>query len=877
MTPKKDTVESLFDKSTSHIQGQQMTSAEVEQATQRVWARLGTDTSIAEAELTSVDQIRTCSDFQSLIPAFLAGRLTSARSLLVEDHTRECVPCRKALKEAKNGTQRKAQPAGIGAVAGPAIWKRYSIAASFLIGFALLGLVIAQFFLTSVDAGTATVVSVDGDLYRIGDTENRRLAVGERVTLGEIVRTGNHSRAQVRLSNNAVVELDERTEFSLRQATQGSTIQLERGSIILQAPTGVKGALFVSTDDSLISGKDMILAVNHGTKGSRVSCIQGTGTVSNAGKDQPLQAGQQFTSSTSVEKLPIQEEISWSKDADRYAKLLEGLQHLYQDLDQTVPRPGLRTTPRLLPMLPDNTVFYLALPNIGESLVASQQIVEKHLQQNPELAAWWKSEKSATATPQYNQILAEIRTVSGFLGNEIVITAAGGTQIKSEPVVLAEVKDEAGLRNYLTSHLAGTTGKMAFQLISDAELKTPVTAAGEQAILGWIQNGTLVLATSRDGITQAVNRMQSSKSAPAGSLLSAIEAEYKNGVELMLAIDLSQMNDGAEAKAKADGSKAASEFSNFKHLIVNLKEVNGETSNRAVVTFKQPKKGIATWISSPGPMGSLSFISPDASLVSAFVVENPAGMLTELFDTLQQEDPTFLSELQALEAKHGLRIREDFAAYFGGEVAFAVDGPMLPTPAWKLVMEVNDPVKLQASFAKAIVEVNSLIKPEENLTFSLDSTTVDGQVYHTVRKNGTAEVTTYTFAHGYMVAAPTQSLVSQALRYYESGISLVSAPRFISALPKDGNTNFSMLMYQNLTPMLTQFADSSNEKKPEGLKLGAMAAAALPTLAYAYVNDDQMIFALGGDGIIKLSPTNLLTIPGSIGLQALKGHPEKAK
>jgi hypothetical protein len=105
----------------------------------------------------------------------------------------------------------------------------------------------------------------------------------------------------------------------------------------------------------------------------------------------------------------------------------------------------------------------------------------------------------------------------------------------------------------------------------------------------------------------------------------------------------------------------------------------------------------------------------------------------------------------------------------------------------------------------------------------------------------------------------------------------MSAPRFMAALPKDGNTNFSMMMYQNLTPMLAQFADSSNAKKPEGLKLGAMAAAALPTLAYAYVNDDRMIFALGGDGIIKLSPTNLLTIPGSIGLQALKGQPDKAK
>ena len=37
----------------------------------------------------------------------------------------------------------------------------------------------------------------------------------------------------------------------------------------------------------------------------------------------------------------------------------------------------------------------------------------------------------------------------------------------------------------------------------------------------------------------------------------------------------------------------------------------------------------------------------------------------------------------------------DIFSWRGGEYAFAIDGPILPTPSWKLVFEVNDPAHLQ--------------------------------------------------------------------------------------------------------------------------------------------------------------------------------------
>ena len=102
---KKNT-ESILDKVTAEIRSEQVDSSAVNQAAERVWARLSVENadrgSDLKAETVAVDRIENCADFQSLIPAYLNGHLSEARSLLLVDHTHECIPCRKAMKEARS-------------------------------------------------------------------------------------------------------------------------------------------------------------------------------------------------------------------------------------------------------------------------------------------------------------------------------------------------------------------------------------------------------------------------------------------------------------------------------------------------------------------------------------------------------------------------------------------------------------------------------------------------------------------------------------------------------------------------------------------------------------------------------------------------------
>ncbi|MEO6726891.1 MAG: zf-HC2 domain-containing protein, partial [Blastocatellia bacterium] len=101
----------ILDDETAEMSGDKLDAAVVAGAAQRVWTRMSGEHAAIEAGATPVDHIRNCQDFQSLIPAYLQGQLSSARTMLLEDHTRECVPCRKALKEARSGFRAAGQSA----------------------------------------------------------------------------------------------------------------------------------------------------------------------------------------------------------------------------------------------------------------------------------------------------------------------------------------------------------------------------------------------------------------------------------------------------------------------------------------------------------------------------------------------------------------------------------------------------------------------------------------------------------------------------------------------------------------------------------------------------------------------------------------------
>ncbi len=160
-----------------------------------------------------------------------------------------------------------------------------------------------------------------------------------------------------------------------------------------------------------------------------------------------------------------------------------------------------------------------------------------------------------------------------------------------------------------------------------------------------------------------------------------------------------------------------------------MKEDQGKSFNRATLSFSDTSHGMASWLAAPGPMGALEFISPDANGVAAFVVKEPVALVDDLMSALNAVDPKFSEHLGEFQNETGLNIRDDFAKPLGGEFEFAVDGPLLPTPSWKMVFEVYDPAHLQQTLERVVEKMNELAARDGKKGFEWDRSDSGGRTF----------------------------------------------------------------------------------------------------------------------------------------------------
>lgn len=904
-------IDDLLDQLTASMRHEELESTEVNEAAGRVWARLAqthlTTAAPAAELLTPSEHIHNCADFQSLIPAYLKSQLSEARTLLLEDHTHECIPCRRALKEARLAER--------GVASSPATVKpfgprrrvlqqplvRWAIAASIIL---VCGLVVAPFVQRFVPWGSGidpVVQAVNGAVYLVGESQSQEVASGNNFKTGERIRTAKEAGAVVRLSDGSLVEMRERSEFSVTENLQGTTIHLDRGSIIVQAAKQHDKHLFVATDDCLVSVKGTIFSVNSGMKGSRVSVVEGEVHVDHHGAKNVLHPGDQVTTTDNLESVPVKEEIAWSRDADRYLKLLAGIEDLRRNLDTRVSVPGERYSTRLLDLSPEGTVFYAAIPNLSETIAQSYDVLQERIAQNEALRDWWqKSAKNGEKNKdaQLKETIEKVRQFGKYLGDEIVVNVgmdANGSP--SDPLVIGELKDRDGFQKFIETEIHRVDADVKedakkaprLHIISDplAPDANPDGADNKELYL-WIYNDLFAFAPKFETLQRAATNLQTPQANrfKETSFHASIADVYRHGAGLILAADLQTIL----AHTQLPQSKAYDQLglTTLKHFIFDLKQQDGKGSNRAVLSFTEPRRGMASWLAAPGPMGALEYVSPEANMVAAFVVKEPTALVDDLLGALQTIDPTLPQHLADFERDNNLNIRRDFAAPLGGEFAFAVDGPVLPSPSWKMILEVNEPARLQQTFERVVEKLNEAAKREGRNGFALNHTDESGgRTFYTLKSLDLGLEVSYTYLNGYFVMTPNRAMLERAVRYHDSGVTLLRSAKFTAALPEDGNANFSALFYHDLAPLIEPLArrmggavgeknigaEGQSVDKTEGhsvevSKVLSSLSSMSPTLAYAYAQGDQIVLSANTDkGPFGLNPGSLLSGPGSFGLQ----------
>ena len=847
-----------FESLLSKIRNEHVDDKVVARAAERVWSAMAG----SPAADPRTHTLRGCEDFQNLIPAYVAKQLAPARALLFEDHIHACVACRHALERARQGEpQRVWQFETKRRSAWPVLQFALGVAAVAAVTFAVLSWRNGSF--PGQHSVRGAVQAVDGSLYAVSGSETRLIPAGYEIANGDEVRTAKGSTAMVRLVDGSVVEMGERSDLSLSRGWKGTTIHLDQGQIIVQAAKQRSGRLFVATDDGLVSVKGTIFSVNHGIKGSRVAVIEGVVHVEYGDSTSELQAGQEATSNPSVAKVPIQNDIAWSRNAAKYMALLGEFSILQKQL-AAIPSPGLRYTSDLLPYVPENTVFYAAIPNLTNTLGEASQLFEDRMQKSPELRNWWAQQQKGNG-PKLQDVLNQFKTFSSYLGDEIAIAVAKSGSSYSAAVVLARVRQD-GLEDFLQKEnrqLTSNPSETALQVVHNPGAITPT--AGHPLFV-YLNKGLLIASPDAAELQRAVERTQGASGGFAGTpFYQQITNSYQQGVEWLFCADMEQIV--SHNVQVNNGHELPAGIGDVRYLTMEHRDVGGKAESQADLTFASERQGVASWLAAPAAMGSLEFVSPDASMVTSAVIKNPRSIMEEIFQMIGSSDANFSEHRNEFEAKSGVNVLNDIAAPLGGEVTMAFDGPMVPTPRWKLIFEVYDPTTLQSTIAKMVDAFNR--DNARGNSLQLTQQKVGSQIYYSISASNaksasgsTAEIY-YTFVDSYLVAAPDMGTISQAIQTRESGNTLTHSSTFQALLPTDGYTNFSGIFYHNIGPVVgpvaQQLKSSGVLTAQQRQSVDALVANSAPGLIYAYGQPDRIVVA-SNTGFMGFDLGTLLTM-----------------
>jgi hypothetical protein len=350
---------------------------------------------------------------------------------------------------------------------------------------------------------------------------------------------------------------------------------------------------------------------------------------------------------------------------------------------------------------------------------------------------------------------------------------------------------------------------------------------------------------------------------------------YRDGAGILISADLSHM----QAQRFAD--------SGVRYFVANQKQVNHEMEASASVGFDGTRTGIAGWLAAPAPMGSLDYVSPDATFVTSFVVKNPIAIVDQVTGMVDQL-PMLASKTRGdVQKQNTVDVRDDLAASLGGEFSLSLDGPPFPVPSWKLVAEVYDPGRMKATLKKLIDVHDQNASANGGKALRVAEETVDGQTYYTIASNDPPNPLTevhYTFANGYMIAGPTRALLSRALQIKMAGTSITHSATFIAMTPRDRYSNFSAVIYQNLGTTLAPLTGLLGAFAPQGAAGSSQALQRLgnmkPTMITAYGEPDRISIAgtgdLFGNGITSLLGGNLMGVVGNaLPISQFMGTPQR--
>lgn len=842
--------EELLNKATDAMKTAGPGSEELGAAARRVADRLGVAADASLYDASNDGAIQNCADVRQLLDAYRAGELSGARALFVDAHLRDCGECLRRFRSVSgSGAVDWAMPPVArekAAATRRSFWQPARLGWTLAGSFATLATAVFLYkAYWEVPPGVrAEVESVEGSAYLVSEASGHPLLVGAALHDGERLRTAGGSRAVLRLSDGSTMEVNERSVLALGARGHSMTVSLDDGAVIVEAAKRTSGHLYVRTPDCRVAVTGTVFSVDAGIKGSRVGVLQGAVQVAHAGVDSTLQAGDQMSTSASLSPEPIEEQISWSRDRDKYVRLLAQFASLQHRIGQ-IPFPESRYSSDLLDRVPSDAMLYISVPNLGEFLNEANGIFRDQLSQSPELQQWW-SNGHGNNTAALDLLVDRLHEVSQYLGDEVVIVGAHRANGQSGFAVIADVK-RGGLDEVLRQPFGDGNTKAQLRVFDERSLATAQDESDEshQTHGGYalVRDHEAVLSNSVAMLKEMEARLNGGSSGFAASDFGKkIQAAYGRGAGIILAADLRRMmSSDAESThgARREKMMQTSGLEDVQYLIAEHRETNGAPENHLDVEFAGARQRMASWLAAPAPIGSLDFVTPNASFAAAGLSKDPESIANDLVAMASDRHHNDSEDGDNAGKEIEATVRNEIVPNLGGDVLMALDGPVLPTPAWKLVIEVHDPERLEAGIEQVVRQIDAAGSGKDFHPVAIEPQTAGSLRVYAIRDQAAqSTVAFYTFADGFMIVSPDRAMLIDAIRVHQSGNTLARSTAFKALLPSGDHENCSAVAYQNLGPVLDPLLSQMSGESAAALR--KLASDSKPTAVCVWGEENRI-------------------------------------
>jgi FecR protein len=145
---------------------------------------------------------------------------------------------------------------------------------------------------------------------------------GDPIRRGETVSASNPEGRMLVLPDGSQVEMRSQSQLQVEHADDGLRVRLNTGSIIVTAAKQRTGHLYIETKDAMVSVVGTVFVVTVEQSGSRVGVFEGVVNVQYGAMSQPLSWAQQMATNPTMEPVPLEVQVSWSRNLASLLALL---------------------------------------------------------------------------------------------------------------------------------------------------------------------------------------------------------------------------------------------------------------------------------------------------------------------------------------------------------------------------------------------------------------------------------------------------------------------------------------------------------------------------------------------------------------------------